>query len=286
MSVTSRILEQGSNEQKQCYLPLLSSGTWLAASSWSERGAGANKQKISTTGTLLESNTWNITGEKAFTTGAGLADLYLVLVQTSVNSNLGLYGNPGQSFFLIESTSPGIKANSNLNLTGMRGSSTGFIELENCLVSSKNMLGSIGEAADIIASIRNSGLSLGAVSIGIAEAAFDIALEHLEKRALLDQPTIQFRLTELNMLLEAAKSLVERAARKEAPNLGVVTYQSKIFASEVSEKICREAQQIVGGMGFIRGNQIEKLARDARAIALMGPVNELAREIIGREIIA
>jgi alkylation response protein AidB-like acyl-CoA dehydrogenase len=284
MSVISRILEWGTEDQKRNYLPLLASGKWIAASAWSEKGAGANKQNLGTIAQPLGSDKWNISGAKTFTTGAGLADLYLVLVQTGENASDSLYGNSGQSFFLIETNTPGVVANSKLNLSGMRGSSTGFIEMNDCIVSSRSLLGDIGQAPYIISHIRESGMSLGAVSVGIADRVLALAKAHLVKRKLSDKQIFHFKMSELSTLLEASRSLVERAASGDPELKGSLSYQSKVFASEVSEKICRDCQQIMGGGGYMRGQAIERLTRDARAVALMGPVNDLAKEITGREM--
>lgn len=285
MSVISRILEWGSEEQKSKYLPKLASGEWLAASAWSERNAGANKQNLGTIGEYKKNGMWNINGSKTFTTGAGLADLYLVLVQTGDKESDALYGNSGQSFFLIETSNHGVMANSKLNLSGMRGSSTGFIEMSDCLVPSNSLLGELGQAPHIISNIRESGMSLGAVSVGIAERALLLAIKHIENRKLTEKEIMYFKVSELSTLLEAARALVERAVTSDSILRGSLSYKSKIFASEVSEKICRECQQIMGGGGFMRGQTIERLTRDARAVSLMGPVNDLAKEIIGREML-
>jgi alkylation response protein AidB-like acyl-CoA dehydrogenase len=285
LSVVSRIIEWGTENQKFTYLPLLSNGEWIGASAWSEKNAGANKQNISTRANYLGEDKWTVNGTKTFTTGAGLADLYLVLIQTSNSETPSQYGNSGQSFFLIETNDSAIKTYSNLNLSGMRGSSTGFIELIDVNVTSSNILGPLNGAPTVISNIRNSGLSLGAVSLGISQAAYTIAKDHIVKRDIKEKQSIQLKLSELNMLIEATRSLVERSAQGDNENQSALSYQSKIFASEVSEKVCRDCQQIIGGQGFIRGNIIERFYRDSRAVALMGPVNDLAKEIIGRELV-
>jgi alkylation response protein AidB-like acyl-CoA dehydrogenase len=284
LSVVSRIIEWGTENQKNTYLPLLSNGEWIGASAWSEKNAGANKQNISTQAKYLGEDRWIINGSKTFTTGAGLADLYLVLIQTSNSEKTGQYGNSGQSFFLLETDDARIREHTNLNLSGMRGSSTGFIELIDVNVTSSNIIGPLGGAPKVISNIRSTGLSLGAVSVGISQSAYTLAKEHIIKNGLQNKQSLQLKLSELNMLIEAARSLVERSAEGNNENQCAISYQSKIFASEVSEKVCRDCQQIIGGQGFIRGNIVERFYRDARAIALMGPVNDLAKEIIGREL--
>ncbi|MBH5318741.1 acyl-CoA/acyl-ACP dehydrogenase [Paenibacillus sp. GSMTC-2017] len=285
-SVVSRILEWGSAKQRKDYLPKLASGQWLAASAWSETGAGANKQNLSTIAERTLDGDWIINGVKSFTTGAGLADLYLVLVQTGTNDSKSLYGNSGQSFFLIE-TSQGITADADTNLSGMRGSSTGFISLHQCQVANEQVIGPLGGAPSVINGIRECGLTLGSVSLGISEAAYSLALEHVRGRGQQNNAVLQAALSELHMNLEAVRALVDKVAAKEGGDqLSQIAYQSKIFASETSEKIARDAGQIIGGSGYVRGKKIERLIRDARAVSLMGPVNRLAREIIGRELIS
>ncbi|MFF2092997.1 acyl-CoA dehydrogenase family protein [Paenibacillus sp. NPDC058174] len=285
-SVVSRILEWGSVKQRTEYLPKLANGQWLAASAWSETGAGANKQNISTVADRTLDGNWIIGGVKSFTTGAGLANLYLVLVQTGTGDSGSLYGNSGQSFFLIETTQ-GITANADTNLSGMRGSSTGFINLHQCEVASEQVIGPLGGAPAVINCIRECGLTLGSVSLGISEAAYKLALEQVKARGQQGNPVLQAALSELHMQLEAVRALVEKVGAKEGGDrLSQIAYQSKIFASESSENIVREAQQIIGGSGYVRGKKIERLLRDARAVSLMGPVNRLAREIIGRELIS
>lgn len=287
LTVTARILEWGTEEQRGRFLPKLASGEWLAASAWSESGAGASKQRLSTTAKPLPGGDWRLDGAKTFATGAGLADLYLVLVQTGdaqeASSN---YGAAGQSFFLVESDRPGIGADTDLDLSGMRGSSTGFVWLDGCVVPPENMLGPLGEAPRVIAGVRESGMTLGAVSVGVAQAALETALAHARKRGMDTQQAVRHALADMQLRVEAARALVERAGRREAPNQGAVTLYSKIFASEASEAVCRQAQQLVGGGGFVRGHLVERLARDARAVAMMGPVNDLAREIASQELIS
>ncbi|UKS28872.1 acyl-CoA/acyl-ACP dehydrogenase [Paenibacillus sp. HWE-109] len=286
LSVVSRILEWGTEAQRQQYLPKLADGRWLAASAWSETGAGANKQNLSTKAVQLDEGHWLIEGTKSFTTGAGLADIYLVLVQTGANDEKSTYGNSSQTFFLIE-TSQGITADADTNLAGMRGSSTGFIHLNKCLVSSEQFIGSLGGAPHVINGIRQCGLTLGAVSLGISQAAYELALDHVCSKGLKSSPLLQSALSDLHLNLEAVRALVDKVAAKEGgEHLAKIAYQSKIFASEASEKICREAQQIIGGSSYVRGRKLERLLRDARAVSLMGPVNRLAKEIIGKELVS
>ncbi|WP_188298447.1 acyl-CoA dehydrogenase family protein [Streptomyces sp. CBMA156] len=281
LAVSSRIVEWGTDGQQRELLPRLASGEWLAASAWSESGAGAAKRNLATVAEERPDGSWSISGGKAFTTGAGLADVYLVLAQTTrVEDDGEVYGSSGQSFFLIPADTPGITPDTGLDLVGMRASATGFIELEDCVVPADAMLGPRDGANRVIAGVRQSGATLGAVAVGIAEAAWDHAFAAARKRGLLDHQGLRFRLAEVRTRIEAARALVERAGRCDAPDPGAVTLHSKIFAAEVAEEVVQTLARLLGSAGYVISNPINRMARDARAVALMGPTNDLARELV------
>lgn len=284
-SVVARIIEWGTSEQKEYWLKSIVQNNWIAASAWSEQNGGANKQNISTKAVLDDKGNWIVNGTKSFTTGSGIADLYLVLVQTSFDDLTGDYGNNGQTFFVLEADESCLTSSKSEGLIGMRGSSTGFVHINNMTVSDFSVLGDLGGASKIIKHIRKTGLSLGTVSVGIAQAAFNLARESVHVRGLTDNVRLLNTLCELDLRIETMRSLVMRAAKGINKNQSALSYYSKILASEEAEKVCRECQQIIGGRAFIRGNESERLCRDARAIALMGPVNDLARDILGNEIL-
>ena len=287
-AVARRIVEHGTEEQKQRFLPQMASGELLAASAWSEKGAGANKQRLSTTAIVQADGSWLLNGTKTFTTGAGMAGVYLVLVRTGEeDASAARYGAGGQTFFLVESERIGVITRTDLDLTGMRSSSTGFLELVNCSVPAANILAPIGRAAEVIADVRRCGLTLGAVSLGIADAALEIACQAVLKQPIDSRQRLvsSVRLSRMAVQRCAARALVDRAGGCEPDTVGMDTLAAKIFASEVSEQICRETQQILGGSGFLRGTKIDRLCRDSRAIALMGPVNDLALELMLEELL-
>ncbi|MFE9648275.1 acyl-CoA dehydrogenase family protein [Streptomyces sp. NPDC006365] len=279
-AVSARIGEWGSVEQRGGYLPLLASGEWIAASAWSESGAGADKRNLSTKA-RRSGDGWVLDGAKTFTTGAGIAQLYLVLAQSSEPGDTdSTYGSDGQTFFLVESGTPGLVADTGMDLVGMRASATGFVELHECQVDSGSVLGPVGRATSIIAGVRESGATLGAVSTGIAESAYRLVMAHAERRGLARQQAARHRLVDLGARVEAARALVERAGRKDADDPGTTTLYSKVIASTVSEEVCQEALRLLGSAGFLRGHQLNKLARDARAVGLMGPTNDLCRDLV------
>ncbi|MEU3350859.1 acyl-CoA dehydrogenase family protein [Streptomyces sp. NPDC037389] len=281
-AVSARIAEWGTEEQKRELLPRLADGTYLAASAWSETGAGAAKQKLSSTGARRPDGTWVLNGAKSFTTGASVADIYLVLVQTEEPEadTARVYGSVGQTFFLVMGDNAGLVPDLSLDLVGMRGSATGFVSLVDCVVRETDMLGPEGRAPEIIAGVRESGATLGAVAVGTARAAFDLVVDHVERRGLLEKPTVRHRLVGLATRLESARAIVERAGARTSETPGLTTLHSKLHASTEAEEICLEVARMLSSAGYVTGSRLNRLLADARAVALMGPTNDLARELV------
>ncbi|MER5749046.1 acyl-CoA dehydrogenase family protein [Streptomyces sp. NPDC002088] len=283
-AVSSRIVEQGTRAQHEQLLPRLASGEWLAASAWSETGAGANKKNLSTTGRRTENGGWILDGAKSFTTSAGLADIYLVLVRSGAAPTAEAAGDSGygaadQTFFLVRGDNPGLRPDTSLRLAGMRGSATGFVSLHDCYVTDAERLGPIGAAAGIIARVRESGATLGAVAVGLAQAALDRAHEHAARLGLSHQ-ALQHRLVDLATEVEAARAVVERAGRRESADPGTTTLHSKLFASAAADRVITAVELILSSAGYVEGHPVIRYGRDARAVALMGPTNDLCRELV------
>ncbi len=282
-AVSARISEWGTEEQRERWLPGLADGSVLAASAWSETGAGAAKRNLSSTGTRLADGRWRLDGAKAFATGAGVADAYLVLVRTAAEAPSvapGGYGSDGQTFFLVGADTPGVVPEIGFGLAGMRGSATGLVALDNCVVADADRLGPAGGAASVIAGVRESGASLGAVSVGIAQGAFDLAVRHAEHHGLLALPTVRHRLVDLATRLEAARAVVDRAGARTSADPGLTTLHSKLHASVAAEEICLDVARMLGSAGYRDGARIVRLLADARGIAFMGPTNDLCRDLV------
>jgi alkylation response protein AidB-like acyl-CoA dehydrogenase len=286
-AVTARIREWGTAGQREHYLPAMASGACLAASAWSETGGGAAKKDIRSTGTSLPDGSWRLEGEKSFTTSAGLADLYLVLVRTSPpgpeQPGAGMaraYGAAGQTFFLVPAGTPGLVPDLSFDLAGMRGSSTGFVGMTGAVVRGEDQLGPLGDAPAIIAGVRETGATLGAVALGIAQAAYDIGLDWVRGSAPSRQQALRDQLVDLETMVEAAGALVERAGRRTSPAPGLTTLRSKLYASQVAERVSLDIAGLLGSGGYVTNHRVNQLIADARAVALMGPTNELCRELI------
>jgi alkylation response protein AidB-like acyl-CoA dehydrogenase len=280
-AVCMRMAEWGTRAQKASLLPALAAGDLLAASAWSEPGVGAAKKKINTVASPVPGRGWLLNGEKSFATSAGIADIYLILAQTSDIDDPGSrYGSSGQSFFLVPAGNPGLVPERPLDLVGMRGSATGHVSLHDCQVSDSGRLGPTGHAAVIIAGVRESGMTLGAVSVGIARALLGIAAAHADRQESVKQTMNRHWLAELSTQVSAAGALVSQAGQRSSADPGRITIQSKLFASAVAEHVGAEVARMVGSAGYLAGHEINRLIADARAVAHMGPVNDLCRELI------
>jgi alkylation response protein AidB-like acyl-CoA dehydrogenase len=147
-------------------------------------------------------------------------------------------------------------------------------------VADTDRLGPADGAASVIAGVRESGASLGAVSVGIARAAFDLAVRHAQRQGLLDLPTVRHRLVDLATRLEAARAVVARAGARSSAQPGLTTLHSKLHASVAAEEICLDVARMLGSAGYREGAPIGRLLADARGIAFMGPTNDLCRDLV------
>jgi len=280
-AVSMRIVEWGTPAQKALLLPALAAGDLLAASAWSELGVGAAKKKVNTTASRLPGAKWLLNGAKSFTTSAGIADVYLVLAQTSaVVDSESSYGSAGQSFFLVPAGNPGLVPERPLDLIGMRGSATGFVTLRDCELADHDRLGPEGHGSVIMAGVRETGATLGAVSVGIAQSLLDIAAVHIGKGDPARRLANRYRLADLATQVAAARALVAQAGRRASADPGLTTLHSKLFASAVAEHVGGEVGRMLGSAGFLADHELNRLVADARAISHMGPANDLCKELI------
>lgn len=280
-AVCMRIAEWGTQQQKEALLPAMSAGDLVAGSAWSEPGVGAAKRKVNTVAARLPGGKWQIDGKKSFTTSAGVADIYLVLAQTSdSDDHANLYGSAGQSFFLVRADNPGLVPAPPLNLVGMRGSATGSIAFRECLVDDADRLGPEGHAPVIIAGVRQAGMTLGAVAVGIARSLLDIAAAHARRGSPDKQTANRQRLADLATQVAAAEALVCQAGLRTSADPGRTTLHSKLFASAMAEHVAAEVARMVGSAGYLADHEINRLTADASAVAHMGPANDLCRELI------
>ncbi|MEU5690211.1 acyl-CoA dehydrogenase family protein [Actinosynnema sp. NPDC020468] len=285
--VVARLDAFATEEQKRRWLPGIATGALLAASAWSEPGSTADKRTLRTKAKRGEDGGWVLSGAKSFATGSVVADLFLVLTELDVPPATPAaepapksYGGDGQALFVVERGAPGLQVpDETADLSGMRGSGTGFLTLRDCAVPGRNLLGTPEDTRRIIGRPHELGLTLGAVSTGIAQSAVDLVVAHLAAKGRASDPVAQHRVVEMGITVAAARAMTQTLP---TTTTGVVAqaYATKVFASRASEAVCRDAAWLLGSAGFMESHEMNRIRRDAAAVNFMGPPNELCLELL------
>lgn len=284
---TGHIAMFGNEEQKQKYLTKLATGEYVGAWGLTEPNTGSDAGNMKTTA-VKDGEYWIINGAKNFITNGKTGDVATVIVRT---------GEPGDSHgmtaFIIEKGTPGFYAGRKEDKLGMRASETVELIFENCRVHESQILGEIGEGFIQSLKILDGGrISIAALSLGIAEGAYQAALQYSKERHQFNQPisnfqAISFKLADMATEIEAAKLLTYRAA--DMKNRGMkVTKESamaKYYASEVACKVANDAVQIFGGYGFTKDFPVEKYYRDVKLCTIGEGTSEIQKLVISRNIL-
>ena len=279
----SVILEFGSDEQKQKYLPDIADGKKLAAFGLTESTAGSDAAAIKTTAEKVPEG-YVLNGTKQFITNGGEAELYTVIAVTNKSK-----GPRGASALIVEKDTPGFTFGKKEKKMGIRTSSTRELVFRNCLVPEENLIGR--EGAGFIMTMRvldRSRPGIGAQAVGIAQGALEAAVDHTAQRIQFGQPIIslpvvQQKIAEMATQIEAARLLVYGASRTidgGARSFTEEASMAKVFASDVAMKVTTEAVQVCGGAGYMRDYPLEKMMRDAKITQIYEGSNEVLRGTI------
>ena len=279
----SVILEFGSDEQKQKYLPDIADGKKLAAFGLTESTAGSDAAAIKTTAEKVPEG-YVLNGTKQFITNGGEAELYTVIAVTNKSK-----GPRGASALIVEKDTPGFTFGKKEKKMGIRTSSTRELVFRNCLIPEGNLVGR--EGAGFIMTMRildRSRPGIGAQAVGIAQGAMEAAVDHTAQRIQFGQPIIslpvvQQKIAEMATQIEAARLLVYGASRTidgGARSFTEEASMAKVFASDVAMKVTTEAVQICGGAGYMRDYPLEKMMRDAKITQIYEGSNEVLRGTI------
>lgn len=263
--VQNTLLREGNEEQKQRFLPRLCE-SWVGSYALSESGSGSDAFALSTTAKEAGDH-YVLNGSKLWITNAHESDLFIVFA--TVDRQLG---HRGITAFLVERDSPGFSVEAKEDKLGIRASSTCPLSLADVHVPASNVLGEVGKGYRVAMETLNEGrIGIGAQMLGIAQAALDLSVAHVKERrqfgrAIAEFQGVQFQLAEMRTDLEAARLLVYNAARlKEGGHPFVAeAAMAKLRASEVAERLASRAVDLLGGVGFTKEYQAEKLYRDAK----------------------
>ncbi|MFN8359797.1 MAG: acyl-CoA dehydrogenase [Candidatus Kapaibacterium sp.] len=277
----------GNDEQKEKYLRPLATGEKLGAFCLSEPEAGSDATQQHTSA-ALENGNWVINGTKNWITNGTTADIYLVMAQTDREKK-----HKGITCFIVERDRAGFEPGLKEDKLGIRSSDTCSIGLTNVTVPPENILGEAGRGFNIAMEVLNGGrIGIAAQALGIAQGAFERALEYSTQRKAFGKPiadlqAIQFKLAEMSVKIEASRLMILRAATMKDKHERFVkeAAQAKLLASKTAVEVALEAIQIHGGYGYVREYHVERMLRDAKITEIYEGTSEIQHIVIARELI-
>lgn len=280
---TSPILYFGTEEQKKKYVPKLASGEYLAAFCLTEANAGSDAKSLRTKA-VKQGDYYILNGSKMFITNGGEADVYIVFAKTSETE---------VTAFIVEKDTPGLIIGKDEHKMGLSGSRTVQLTFEDMKVPAENRLGEEGHGFKIAMANLDSGrIGIATQALGIAEAAFEKAVEYAKERKQFGKPIaaqqgVGFKLADMATSVEAAKLLVYRVAtlRTEGLPCGKEASIAKLFASRTAVEVTTEAIQVFGGYGYTKDYPVERLFRDAKITEIYEGTSEIQRIVISKHLV-
>jgi alkylation response protein AidB-like acyl-CoA dehydrogenase len=284
---TNHIYLAGSQEQKERYLPKLASGEWIGCWSLTEPEAGSDAGGTRTKA-VLDGDSWVLNGSKTFTTNAHIADVCVAMAVTDRAAS-----SHGISAFIIEKGTPGIRSGKKENKLGMRCSPTGELLFTDCRLPASQLCGNRGEGfVDSLRILDGGRISIAALSVGLAQGAFEAALRYSKQRKqfgrfISEFQAIQNKLADMATEIEAARMLTLRAAwlKDNGHSVNKESAMAKLFASEVAVRAADSALQVHGGYGFIKDYPVEKFYRDCKLCTIGEGTSEIQRLVIARQLL-
>jgi alkylation response protein AidB-like acyl-CoA dehydrogenase len=283
----NHIFLAGTEEQRKKYVTRLASGQWLGAWGLTEAGSGSDAGGARTSA-VKKGDRWVLNGNKTFITNGHYADVAVIIAVTDKSK-----GTHGLSAFIVEKGTPGFRPGKKENKLGLRASDTSELILEDCEIPAENLLGKEGEGfIDSMRVLDGGRISIAALSLGIAQGAFDAALKYSKQRrqfgkSISEFQGIQWKIADMATQLDAARLLTFRAARMKDAGLKTTmeSAMAKLYASEVAVRICDEGVQLHGGYGFIKDYPAEKFYRDVKLCTIGEGTSEIQRLVIAREVL-
>ncbi|WP_067860459.1 acyl-CoA dehydrogenase family protein [Nocardia shimofusensis] len=277
----------GSEEQRARWLPGMTSMELLGSYALTEPGVGSDAAALSTKA-VRDGDDYILNGAKQFISGAGANDVYVMMVRT------GEDGARGISALIIPADTPGLSVGPNEKKMGWNAQPTRQVILEDARVPVANRLGEEGDGFRIAMNGLNGGrLNIAACSMGGAQAALDKTVPYLTERQAFGKPLVrnqalQFELADMRTELEAARTLLWRAAAAldaDAPDKVELCAMAKRFATDVGFEVANKALQMHGGYGYLAEYGLEKIVRDLRVHQILEGTNEIMRVVVARSVV-
>ncbi|MCZ4693577.1 acyl-CoA dehydrogenase [Ancylomarina euxinus] len=281
------ILEHGTEEQKQKYLPKLASGEWIGAFGLTEPNAGTDAAGQQTTA-VEDGDNYIINGSKIFITNAEYAHVYVIFAMTDKSQ-----GTRGITAFIIEKGTPGFSFGKKEKKMGIKGSATNELIFENCVLPKTNMLGKLSKGFGIAMKTLDGGrIGIAAQALGLAQGAINETVKYVKERkqfgrAISAFQNTQFQLADMNTKTEASRMLVRKAAYKKDNKIAysVDAAMAKLYAAETAMEVTNKAVQLHGGYGYTREYPVERMMRDAKITEIYEGTSEVQRMVISANML-
>lgn len=279
------LAQYGDEAQRERWLPGLAAGKLLGAFALSEPDSGSDAASLRTTA-RRDGDDWVLDGTKFWITHGGYADLYVIMART------GGEGAGGVSAFLVPGDTPGLSFGKKEEKMGLRASPTTEIVLEGARVPAENLLAGEGLGFRIAMSALDSGrITIGSTSVGIAQAALDVAAAYACTRKQFNQPIIDFQgvgfmLADMACKVETARLLVRKAAWLKDQGLAFseTAAMAKCVATDTAMAVTTDAVQVLGGYGYTREYPVERMMRDAKVMQIVEGTNQVQRVVLARHL--
>jgi alkylation response protein AidB-like acyl-CoA dehydrogenase len=278
----------GNDEQRTQWLPQLTAGEKIASYCLTEPGSGSDAGALRTTAKPDGNSQYVINGSKAFISGAGFSDLYVLMCRT------GEDGPKGVSTVLVGNGTPGLSFGKMEDKMGWRAQPTAIVAFDNCKVPVDNRIGPEGEGFKYAMKGLDGGrLNIAACALGGAQDALDRALAYTKERKqfgkrIADFQNTQFVLADMETELSASRALLHQAAQKldaKTPDATKFCAMAKRFVTDTAFKVADQALQLHGGYGYLADYEVERIVRDLRVHRILEGTNEIMRVIISREML-
>ncbi len=284
--VCSILMAWASPAQQQQWLVPLAQGSLLGAFCLTEPHVGSEAGGLRTTA-VLDGNEYVLNGVKQFITSGKNGDVAIVMAVTDKAA-----GKKGISAFVVPTSTPGYIVARLEDKMGQHASDTAQISFENCRIPAANRLGAEGQGLKIaLSGLEGGRIGIAAQSLGMARAAFEVALAYSKQRESFGQPifqhqAVQFRLADMATQIEAARQLIWHAASMKDAGLPCLkeAAMAKLFASEMAERVCSDALQTLGGYGYVSDFPLERIARDVRVCQIYEGTSDVQKILIGRAL--
>lgn len=279
----------GTEEQRQKYLMPLAGGQKIGAFGLTEPQAGSDAGATQTRAVHdPQTGEWILNGQKIFITNGSIADIVVITATTDPEK-----ATRGISSFIVEAGTPGLRPGRDEKKMGLKGSVTSELFFEDCRIPAENLLGEENQGfKQFLITLDAGRIAIAAMAVGLAQGAYERSIHYAKGREQFGQPIANFQairwmIADMATEIDAARMMVHRATwlKEQEKRFTKEASMAKLFATEMSERVCRKAIQIHGGYGYVREYEVERMYRDQRLCAIGEGTNEIQRLVISRDVL-